>query len=924
MRYRLGLDIGITSVGWSIINLDTNDEPTRIEDLGVRIFDRAENPKNGESLALPRRTARGTRRRLRRRKHRLERIKRLLVREKILTKDELNSLYNDFIEKDVWQLRYEALERNLSNQELAKILLHIAKRRGFKSNRKSEAKDTETGKVLMATKENEKRLIEKGYRTVGEMFHLDPEFNEFKRNKTSDYKHTITRSLLLDEIKNIFSMQRTLGNSNASVHIEKQYIKIFTDQRPFADDKQIESMIGFCTFEKEEKRAPKATYTFESFMLLQKVNNIRINEDGKYRELSAEERNSIVDLAYKYSSVKYKQIRKELKLENSARFKGLTYGTKTFEEVEKTEFIKLPAFHQIKKVLKESEYANEDFSLQELDSIGIAFTLYKDDKTISDYLEVNGINEEIIEVLLPLSFNKVGNLSLKAIQKILPFLEDGIPYDKAAEEAGYDFKALNGFDRKKLIDPINQEDIANPVVFRALAQSRKVINAIIRKYGSPVTINIELARDMYHNFSERKEMLRKMNENRSINEKAVSEIKDKNKLVNLKGIDIVKQKLWTQQNGFCVYSKNKYINPDKLFESGYVDVDHIIPYSRSFDDSYHNKVLVLTEENRQKGNRTPYEYFGQDAKRWHEFQEFIKTMNLPLKKQNNLLKKHFNRDDEREFKTRNLNDTRYIARYLKNLLEQNLLFEKSEHKQKVYTVNGPVTAFIRKRWGLTKIREENDRHHALDATVVALTTRSMINKIISFIKSDEIKYMQDLDNNKETIDPFTGEIITGEEFNKNMSEHFPLSWKGFREELEIRLNSNDPKKEILDTKLINYDITDLNNVNPLFISRAPRRKITGAAHQETIRGYFYGDNDELLTVKKETLGNISFNKNGDFPMYGKESDPYTYNAIKNRYLDYKDSKKAFEKPLFKPRKDGSYGPIIKSVKIFKKSNSGES
>ena len=97
MRYRLGLDIGITSVGWSIINLDTNDEPTRIEDLGVRIFDRAENPKNGESLALPRRTARGTRRRLRRRKHRLERIKRLLVREKILTKDELNSLYNDFI-----------------------------------------------------------------------------------------------------------------------------------------------------------------------------------------------------------------------------------------------------------------------------------------------------------------------------------------------------------------------------------------------------------------------------------------------------------------------------------------------------------------------------------------------------------------------------------------------------------------------------------------------------------------------------------------------------------------------------------------------------------------------------------------------------------------------------------------------------------
>lgn len=923
MRYRLGLDIGITSIGWSVIHLDVNDEPTRIEDLGVRIFDRAENPKNGESLALPRRTARGARRRLRRRKHRLERIKRLFVRENLLTKDELSSLYYGVIEKDVWQLRYEVLERKLTNQEFAKVLLHLAKRRGFKSNRKSEAKDTETGKVLKATEENKNRLIEKRYRTVGEMFYIDPEFKEFKRNKTNDYKHTITRILLEDEIKIIFNMQREFGNSSISKQLEEHYIKIFTDQRPFADAKQIEQMIGYCTFEKEEKRAPKATYTFEKFMLLQKVNNIRINESGKYRELTAEERQLVVDLAYRNLSVKYKQIRKALDLEDSARFKSLTYGTKSADEVEKAEFIKLPAYHQIKKILKENSYNNDDLSQQELDFIGAAFTLYKDDKTISNYLKEIGIKDDVIEalLLLPLSMSKVGNLSIKAMKNILPYLEDGLSYDKAVELAGYNFNAISGNERKISLDPINQNEIANPVVLRALSQSRKVINAIIRKYGSPVTIHIELARDMYHDFSERQEMIRKMNENRSINEKAVSEIKNKNQLVYLTGIDVVKQKLWTQQNGYCIYSK-KYINPSRLLEPGYVDVDHIIPYSRSFDDSYNNKVLVLTEENRQKGNRTPYEYFGYNTTSWHEFEEYIRTMNLPFKKQNNLLKKHFNRDDEREFKARNLNDTRYIARYLKNLLEQNLIFAKSDQKQKVYTVNGPVTAFIRKRWGLTKIREENDRHHALDATVVALTSRSMINKIISFIKNDEIKYMRDFVSKQETVDPFTGEVITDEEFTFNISEHFPLPWKNFREELEIRLNSTDPKKEVIEAKFSNYDIDDLNNVKPLFISRSPRRKITGPAHQETIRGYFYNDNKELFTVKKEKLINIKL-KNGEFDMIGRDDDPLTYNLIRERLLTYdNDPKKAFAKKLYKLKKDGSNGPEIKSVKIYEKSNSG--
>ena len=137
MKYRLGLDIGITSVGWSVINLDEN----RIEDLGVRIFNAAENPKDGSSLAAPRREARGRRRLLRRKAYRVKRVKNLIVDKKILTKDELESLFTNKSVIPIWDARVEALDRSVTNEEWSKILINFCKRRGFKSNRKNEVND---------------------------------------------------------------------------------------------------------------------------------------------------------------------------------------------------------------------------------------------------------------------------------------------------------------------------------------------------------------------------------------------------------------------------------------------------------------------------------------------------------------------------------------------------------------------------------------------------------------------------------------------------------------------------------------------------------------------------------------------------------------------------------------------------------------
>ena len=134
-KYSLGLDIGTSSIGWAVLDLDKK----RIHDLGVRIFERPEDPQNGDSLAKPRRDARSARRRLKRRRQRLNHLKQFFVDQNILTKDRVEKVLNctsDFNKLDVYGLRSKALTEELSPEELLKVLYQIAKRRGFKSNRK--------------------------------------------------------------------------------------------------------------------------------------------------------------------------------------------------------------------------------------------------------------------------------------------------------------------------------------------------------------------------------------------------------------------------------------------------------------------------------------------------------------------------------------------------------------------------------------------------------------------------------------------------------------------------------------------------------------------------------------------------------------------------------------------------------------------
>lgn len=985
-NYRIGLDIGITSVGWAVLENNSQDEPIRILELGVRIFDAAEVPKTGEALAAARRDARTTRRRLRRRRHRLDRIKWLFEQEGLIDIEKFMERYHKPDLPEVYQLRYEGLERKLKDEEFAQVLLHIAKHRGFRSTRKSELKEGDNGKVLKATKENQKRMEECGYRTVGEMIYKDKEFRTncewleegyqlTPRNRTDDYRHTMLRDLLEEEVHVLFDCQRKFKNEKATEDLEEKFLEIMLSQRsfdlgpgnqpdgtpsPYAMN-GFEDRAGLCTFEREagERRAAKATYTAELFVALQKINHLKlVHMDGTSRNLTKEEREKVLELLHSKKEVKYAAVRRKLNLENAEKFNTLNYTVKRkgkeetegsineediIKSVENTKFISMSNCYEYRNRLKSYlEYLSAEEERELLDKVGTILTFYKNDDSRRKEFEKIGLPEDLGESLLELTPSKFQHLSLKAMQKIEPYLLDGMTYDKACEEAGYDFKNDGRGKKSKLLkgEHISEivNEITNPVVKRSVSQTIKVINAIIMKYGSPQAINIELAREMSKNYADRKSLEKQIEENRKKNDMAKKEIQELGILMP-KGQDILKYRLWHDQQGYCLYTGEK-IPLEKLFEPGY-DIDHILPYSITFDDSYRNKVLVTSQANREKGNRTPYEYFGNDRGRWNSYEARVNSYIKDYKKRQKLLKKEFTKEDRKEFKERNLNDTKYITRVIYNMIRQNLEMEpynRPEKKKQVFAVNGSVTAYLRKRWGLMQKDRSTDRHHAMDAVVVACCTDGMIQKISRSIQYREVLYKGQARPDYDIVDVETGEIISleelsREEWDERCGAQVPPPWEHFKEELEIRMGE-DPKN-FLDThsdvqNIFRYPPDVYESIHPIFVSRMPNHKVTGAAHADTIRSpRHYEDGGEVFeeggyVLTRTSITELKLDKNGEIAnYYNKESDMLLYNALKRQLELYNnDGKKAFAEDFHKPKADGSQGPVVKKVKLYKKMSLG--
>ncbi len=920
-KYDLGLDIGIASVGWCVLG------KKRIIDLGVRCFDKAETP-DGESLNLARRSARLLRRRLRRRAWRLTKLARLLKREGLIADASLFQQQTP-ITQSLWQLRVDALDRKLTGEEWARVIYHLCKHRGFWFARKAEADSSEGGKVKQGLERTKALMHEKNYRTAAEM--MLAEFPEHQRNKRGDYSQALSRELLGEELATLFTRQRELGNPHASQELETRILDrkegLFWQQKPALSGEAMLNLMGKCTFEPTEYRAAKRTWSAERFVWLTRLNNLRISIDGESRPLTDAERQATLDLPYKLASVKYKQLKAELVkhglLPESARFGGLNY--RPDKDPEDAKLIELSGYHDLRKALEgkglKTEWQGLATQPNLLDSIASILTIYKTDEEIHAQLAALDLAAPVIAALETVSFTDFIRLSLKALSKILPGMETGKRYDEACTAAGYHHSQLIENTGSRYLPKLDDDAPNNPVVLRALNQARKVVNAIIREYGPPQQVHIEMARDLSRPLDERYKIEKEQKTYQETRQKAREHFAETFGQAP-RAKDFEKWLLYKEQDGKCAYSLQA-LDLNRLFEDGYTEVDHALPYSRSFDDSKNNKVLVLTSENRDKGNRTPFEYLdgASNSPRWQLFETFVKTnKQYRQAKRDRLLRKNFGKDEAASFKERNLNDTRYICRYFKSFVEHNLVLHPESSYQRCVVLSGQLTSFLRARWGLAKVREASDRHHALDATVVAACSHGMVKRLADYARRKELEEARG-----RYIDEETGEIIDIAKL-RQLEIHFPRPWAHFEDELCLRLGIDRSSGAVLPAETLaaqrdhlqlrhGYSAEEIAAAKPLFVSRAPKRRNGGAAHKDTV----YAQPERLKAqggvTQKVALSSLKLTD------LGKLIDPHRneklYSASKARLEQFGGKgDKAFPPgyEFRKPDKDGNpTGPIVRTV-----------
>ena len=990
-NYILGLDIGISSVGWGLLELDANNNPYKIIDVGSRIFTPGEVEKTGDSRAKERREKRGARRISRRREFRLDRVRNLLYENGYLKgninsnivsvkNEELSIIFDNMINNyykeknsNPYKLKVEALDRKLTNEELSIILVHYAKKRGYKSNRE-EASDNDSGKVLSAIKENEKIMKENNYRTISEMYIKDEKFKNKIKNSPGDYKISVTNEMYLKEINKVLDSQIKFGLITDD--FKNQYLEIYNSRRSYAKGPGgnspyggdlIEKMTGKCNFD-GKPRAPKRAPSSELYVSLTKLVNLKYKvNDGEYIKLSEKEIKNIIEKARDKKIITYKDLAKEL--DGNIEFKDLSLSKKEYgkviEELKKKlnikketkiliselseedkelynklyndkllnkTLIELRGYHILKDSIIKAyskeiweEYKNNiDF----LDEIALYCTNYKVNEDILNKIkESKNIDSKFEDIhfveLLP-NFKDHLMLSTDLIKKLIPLMLEGNTYDTAMKLLGYDHANLfSKTEKKDLLVPIYVDDtITNQRVIRSLTQTRKVINSIIKKYGTPKIINIETARELAKSKKERNDITKNNLEKQAENEKIKNYLVELGLFPDINKIssnDLLKYKLWKEQNEFCGYSMKK-INIEELFQNNVVQIDHILPYSRTYNDNYLNKTLVYTKENQEKGNRTPYEWFGKTTK-WDEYEAYINNLAISQKKKDNYLLKKLDFDTEREMREQNLNDTKYISRELSSLIKAYLNVEK------VNMYPGAITSKLRARWGFNRLTHsyisrtyrlpedmkkdinkdrDNHLHHAMDALVIASITPSLQQKITLYEKFSRYidgltkKTIENLniENGKEILgeyyDDTTGEIkdINIIEYIKKQLEEehiyynkhnisrldFPLPYENFDKEAKLRVYEQDLDTLKWNLKSYNtYTKKDIESLHTLVPSIA-KTKVSGKMHEETYYGIKEIGKDEdkkiyktlrtpIEKVKRKDLENIPDRLGGSKDIY---------------------------------------------------------
>jgi CRISPR-associated endonuclease Csn1 len=785
----LGLDIGTTSIGWAII-----EEGKDIIKTGVHIFpvgvrdDKYAKSGTEESKNVARRTARMARRLLFRYKLRRAQLKKILLQNGMmpdLAEHKGKLLLLPFLGRDLYKLRAEALDKQISLKELGRILLHLNQRRGFKSSRKAGKKDgdDETGiKEIMGNLD--RKIADSGCRTLGEYFyslylkadeipdwHNPDEPAEIIRNRShKEQSRYVYRKTYENEFDQIWAKQQSYYPSILTDELKKE-IKDRTIfyQRPL---KSAKHLVARCQFFPKKRVIPRSHPKFQEFRIWQMLGDLRITvpseRNSAYRinsRLTLEEKHALAAL-YAYeerpSKTKVIQALKPFGIGKEASFNKI----EGFEKGNNT-LAKMAAAIGQKKVAA--------MSAGETDQLW--HTLYcarEDGELIRHLNEHYGYAMEEAEKLSKIDLQPdYGSLSSKAITGILAHMKEGMEYAEACLACGFhhshDADAMDP--NRNLAEKLvrnKEDDLRNPLVNKVVSETYKVVNELMATFGRPDTVRIEFARSLQKPKEAREKELNQNREKEASrlayaeflkSHPATSHLKIGGSLISkfelwlemehstddllrlapgtsleefnkfrskINRKDAVKYRLWLECGRISPYT-GKVIGLAHLFSTE-IEVEHILPYSISQDNSFVNLTLSERSFNDAKGNKTPMQYF--EGRPEHEMLAFKKRASaFGEGKKKRFLFEGSDEEIENKFRPDALAATAYIARVVRKKLATAI--------RNVEITNGQATSQLRDKWGLNGIlnpdgekkTRDDHRHHAVDALVIACTTKGHINKM---------------------------------------------------------------------------------------------------------------------------------------------------------------------------------------------------
>jgi CRISPR-associated endonuclease Csn1 len=776
--YVLGIDLGTNSLGWAMVKL-VDDNPAGLLRAGSRVFEAGMEGdlESGqeESRNKARRDVRLHRRQLWRRARRLKKIFKLLQAYGLLparnlkTPDERQDLLNEIDQHILgskwfaaqrasgkfpepgqtlpYILRAAALDQPLEPHFLGRALYHLAQRRGFLSNRKQAAKEGEDeGAVKSGIKQLRRQM---GGLTLGQyLATLSP--SERRIRGPERWTH---RDMFKQEFEKIWDAQKAHHPDVLTEQRRKELRKTLFFQRPLWFDP---NTIGRCELEPGSQRAPMYTILAQRFRLLQKVNDLQIEPPAEApRYLTPEERVKLSGALELLGDLNFQKARKVDGLELPSVRDLLDLPKKTTFNLERGGEKKIPGnrttsqFYAVfgKRWLEEMSADEHEKAIHDVLSIQNQAALKR--RGVNHWM----LDEKAAEAFCEISLEpEYMNLSRAAMQKLLPLLEQGLSYASARRQvypesfqstaALPSLPALQSPEAKQFVG-----EIRNPAVMRSLTELRKVVNALIRENGKPTYIHVELARELKKPKKARVAASKKNRENQASRQKAADRVRQLTGDSYPSRDDIRRVQLFDDGHGQCVYCGENIAGNNFLGKESQVDIDHIIPFSRSLDDSYVNLVVCHSACNRAKGNRTPFEAFS--GERYDQIIDRVKKF-AGDKTTTQAKLRRFLMDDEKlkefldDFRTRQLNDTAYSSKLAKKYL--GLLYgggSDAEGDKRVFPTAGRTTAYFRGLWKLNRIlndgpttgggrvakSRDDHRHHAIDATVIALTNDSMIKRL---------------------------------------------------------------------------------------------------------------------------------------------------------------------------------------------------